>query len=132
MNCNQTLKTALKQDGSLNQELFNIPSFCNIRFRFKNLGTDEAFLRQLADQKRPLTQYMYAHEHPAFDIMLTEKVESDILSEVNRRKSETGNTLRTADLFHIWKPYFEWMHSIDPHIMDFTRLILLNTRGTEG
>lgn len=54
-------------------------------------------------------------EHPAFDMMLTDSVEKSILSEINSRKEEIGDTLRTADLFYIWKPYFEWMRYIDPH-----------------
>ncbi len=54
-------------------------------------------------------------EHPAFDIMLTKAVEDSLLAEINYRKEIIGDTLRTADLFYIWKPYFEWLRDIDPH-----------------
>lgn len=54
-------------------------------------------------------------EHPAIDSLLDTDRRISILNEINRRKSVTGDTLKTADLFYIWKPYFEWLHYVDPH-----------------
>lgn len=54
-------------------------------------------------------------EHPAVDSLLDMDRRISILNEINHRKSVIGDTLRTADLFYIWKPYFEWLHYVDPH-----------------
>ncbi len=54
-------------------------------------------------------------EHPMFDILRTPDVSKRLLEEINDRRISVGDTLRTADLFYIWKPYFEWLSYIDPH-----------------
>lgn len=54
-------------------------------------------------------------EHPMFDSLRTPDVSKRLLEEINDRKISVGDTLRTADLFYIWKPYFEWLSYIDPH-----------------
>lgn len=54
-------------------------------------------------------------EHPAFDRLLTDRVADSLLNIINTRKQNVGDTLFTADLFYIWKPYIEWMYDIDPH-----------------
>lgn len=54
-------------------------------------------------------------EHPVFDRLLTDRVADSLLNIINTRKQNVGDTLFTADLFYIWKPYIEWMYDIDPH-----------------
>ena len=53
--------------------------------------------------------------HPEFDTKLTPDEEHEILIEINHRRSSLGDSLQTADLFYIWKPYFEWLKNQDPH-----------------
>lgn len=53
--------------------------------------------------------------HPLFDSLRTKTVARDILNRINLRKRSVGDTLRTADLFYCWLPYFEWLKYIDPH-----------------
>ena len=55
--------------------------------------------------------------HPVFDILCTEKISDSLLADINSRKKIVGDTLNTARFFYIWKPYFEWLRSIDPHYM---------------
>lgn len=55
-------------------------------------------------------------EHPAFDILLTDETEKQILKDINLRRNEIGkDTLLASDIFYIWKPYFDWLHYHDPH-----------------
>lgn len=54
-------------------------------------------------------------EHPLFDSLRTEKISNKILEDVNLRRKAIGDTLRTADIFYCWLPYFEWLKNIDPH-----------------
>lgn len=54
--------------------------------------------------------------HPAFDSLLTPEKEREILSEVNRRRQEFGrDTMLTADAFYIMRPYYDFLHYVDPH-----------------
>jgi len=55
------------------------------------------------------------YEHPAFEKLLTKEIEDSLLTIINHRKAEVGDTLCTADVFYIWKPYFEWLRDEDPH-----------------
>jgi hypothetical protein len=55
-------------------------------------------------------------EHPSFDSLLTDEMESSLLSQINdRRRKLQKDTLLTSDLLYIWEPYFLWLHNEDPH-----------------
>lgn len=54
--------------------------------------------------------------HPVMDSLLTPEVESRLLSEINGRCDALGkDSLWSSDLFWVMKPYFDWLHHIDPH-----------------
>jgi hypothetical protein len=73
-------------------------------------------------QKEDWTSLYKIPEHPSIDSILTIQIEQKILSEINSRRKEFGkDTLLTADLFWIWKPYFDWIRFEDPHYKIFTQ-----------
>lgn len=54
--------------------------------------------------------------HPAFDSLLTPERERELLERINARLRAYGkDTLLTSDLFHVLRPYFDWLHYEDPH-----------------
>jgi len=54
--------------------------------------------------------------HPVMDSLLTSDVEKRLLAEINDRCDLLGrDSLWSSDLFWVMKPYFEWLHHIDPH-----------------
>ena len=67
-------------------------------------------------QNKDWDQLYRIPNHPAFDSLLTKDVEQELLAKINqRRKMLDRDTLYTSDYFYVWKPYFEWLHNIDPH-----------------
>lgn len=73
-----------------------------------------------------LADYEWVHEggwttlygippHPSFDKLRTKDVSDSIVDIINQRKCTIGDTLTTSSFFYCWKPYFEWLKSIDPH-----------------
>ena len=55
-------------------------------------------------------------EHPGIKKELTASVKDSLLIEINRISQEYGkDSLRTPDIFYIFKPYFDWLRYIDPH-----------------
>lgn len=54
--------------------------------------------------------------HPAFDSLLTPEKKAEIRRAIEARCDEIGkDSLLTADLFYVMRPYFDWLHHIDPH-----------------
>lgn len=54
-------------------------------------------------------------EHPGLSIQASEHVKDSILAAMNLRQKEVGDTMRTADVFYVWLPYFNYLRHEDPH-----------------
>ena len=55
-------------------------------------------------------------EHPGLSRHIDSETENSILAEMNRRQKEVGDTMRTADVFYVWLPFFNYMRHEDPHM----------------
>lgn len=55
-------------------------------------------------------------EHPGLSKHIDSETEDAILAEMNRRQKEVGDTMRTADVFYVWLPFFNYMRHEDPHM----------------
>lgn len=55
-------------------------------------------------------------EHPGLSRHIDSETEKIILAEMNRRQKEVGDTMRTADVFYVWLPFFNYMRHEDPHM----------------
>ncbi|MBO5018369.1 MAG: hypothetical protein J6C56_05850 [Alistipes sp.] len=54
--------------------------------------------------------------HPTVDSLLTPTIKEELLQQINARHAQLGkDTLLTADLFYIMRPYIDWLHEVDPH-----------------
>lgn len=59
---------------------------------------------------------LYDHPlHPYMDGAITIDIRDSIMNQINKRLSSASDSLRTSDIFYIWKPYFEWLNHQDPH-----------------
>ncbi len=61
-------------------------------------------------------------EHPGLSRPVPDEVKDSILLEMNRRQKEVGDTMRTADVFYVWLPYFNHLRYEDPHLNVITYL----------
>ena len=55
-------------------------------------------------------------EHPGLSKHIDSETENAILAEMNQRQKEVGDTMRTADMFYVWLPFFNYMRHEDPHM----------------
>lgn len=54
--------------------------------------------------------------HPTIDSLLTPTIKEELLKQINARHAQLGrDTLLTADLFYVLRPYIDWLHEVDPH-----------------
>ena len=54
--------------------------------------------------------------HPTIDSLLTPTIKEELLKQINARHTQLGkDTLLTADLFYVLRPYIDWLHEVDPH-----------------
>lgn len=61
-------------------------------------------------------------EHPGLSGPIPEEIKDSILLEINTRQKEVGDTMRTADVFYVWLPYFNHLRYEDPHLNVITYL----------
>lgn len=75
-----------------------------------------SFYEMPAVQNEDWKELYKISSHPTLDNILSAEEKSALLKEVNqRRQSFKNDTLRAADMFYIWKPYFDRLNYEDPH-----------------
>lgn len=56
------------------------------------------------------------HNHPIYDSVWTPDIQAQLLKDIKTRVQSLGkDSLLTADLFYVLRPYFSWLQQIDPH-----------------
>ncbi len=62
------------------------------------------------------TQLSVNSMHPVLDSLLTDEKKEALLQQINLRRKQLGkDTLLTADLLFILRPYLDWLQYEDPH-----------------
>ena len=72
---------------------------------------------EIYDSRNPKPESLYrVAYHPRLGNMVSHDDERRIMAEIDERYAELGkDSLSTAEMFYIMKPYFEYLRYEDPH-----------------